>query len=187
MIPETHIPKESYQCYECDNPFLDDTLSKLFCKKCIQEYYLKERDLDSDRSIIFEIKGKPVPQPRHRMTWRKGSPPFAYDPGKENKIDFLLQAKQYAPKKPYEGPVYLKVVLRLPRPKKHYRTGKYAHILKSDAPKWHTSHGDWDNFGKFISDALNGVFWKDDRQIAMAEVQKIYHNDVSTLIHIMEL
>lgn len=32
---------------------------------------------------------------------------------------------------------------------------------------------DWDNIGKLVSDALNGVFWEDDRQIVDGRVQKL--------------
>jgi Holliday junction resolvase RusA-like endonuclease len=36
-----------------------------------------------------------------------------------------------------------------------------------------TARGDWDNFGKAISDACNGVLWADDAQVCEAHV-KIY-------------
>jgi Holliday junction resolvase RusA-like endonuclease len=32
---------------------------------------------------------------------------------------------------------------------------------------------DWDNIGKLVSDALNGVFWEDDRQVIDARVMKL--------------
>jgi Holliday junction resolvase RusA-like endonuclease len=34
--------------------------------------------------------------------------------------------------------------------------------------------GDWDNFSKSITDACNGVLWKDDRQISDAVVRVRY-------------
>ena len=187
IAPADMLEVEAYECYECGIPFIDDLLSKIFCKNCVQDYYLNKTKLDKASPIIFMIHSAPVPQARHRMTWRKGRPPFAYDPTKEDKVNFLIQAKPYAPKKPLEGPVYLKVILRLPRPKKHFRTGKFSNDLREDAPKWHTKRGDWDNYGKFISDALNGVFWKDDSQISMVEIQKVYHQNTGYIIHIMEL
>lgn len=33
--------------------------------------------------------------------------------------------------------------------------------------------GDWDNYGKTVSDALNGVAWEDDRQVRRATVEII--------------
>ena len=38
----------------------------------------------------------------------------------------------------------------------------------------HTSKPDWDNLGKGISDALNGVAWKDDSHVYWSNVRKIY-------------
>jgi Holliday junction resolvase RusA-like endonuclease len=37
-----------------------------------------------------------------------------------------------------------------------------------------TSRPDWDNVGKIISDALNGLAYKDDSQIVSATVEKWY-------------
>jgi Holliday junction resolvase RusA-like endonuclease len=36
--------------------------------------------------------------------------------------------------------------------------------------------GDWDNFGKLVSDALNGRAWNDDRQVRMAGVNIYSHS-----------
>ena len=33
---------------------------------------------------------------------------------------------------------------------------------------------DWDNIGKIIADAFNGVAWHDDAQITQATVHKVY-------------
>ena len=33
---------------------------------------------------------------------------------------------------------------------------------------------DWDNVGKIICDALNGVAWNDDAQVTQATVRKVY-------------
>lgn len=38
----------------------------------------------------------------------------------------------------------------------------------------HTVKPDWDNIGKVVSDALNGVTWVDDSQVYWANVKKIY-------------
>lgn len=32
---------------------------------------------------------------------------------------------------------------------------------------------DWDNLGKLVSDALNGIIWVDDRQVIDARVMKL--------------
>jgi Holliday junction resolvase RusA-like endonuclease len=38
----------------------------------------------------------------------------------------------------------------------------------------HTVKPDWDNLGKVVSDALNGIAWKDDAQVCWANVKKVY-------------
>ncbi len=53
----------------------------------------------------------------------------------------------------------------IPRPKSHYRVGKFSHLLKPDAPHRHTYKPDLDNLTKQIGDALNGFAFKDDAQI----------------------
>ena len=35
---------------------------------------------------------------------------------------------------------------------------------------------DWDNIGKIISDALNGIAYKDDAQVVSCTVEKRYSN-----------
>lgn len=37
-----------------------------------------------------------------------------------------------------------------------------------------TGKPDWDNLGKAVSDALNGIVWKDDAQIVDARIVKVY-------------
>lgn len=45
---------------------------------------------------------------------------------------------------------------------------------KKEAARWHTSKPDGDNIAKAIGDALNGVVWKDDSQIARMAISKVY-------------
>lgn len=63
-----------------------------------------------------------------------------------------------------EGPVELHVTAWLLKPKSKPRK----------RPCWPTSKPDWDNQGKLVSDALNGVLWRDDSQVVRCVVQKVY-------------
>lgn len=38
-------------------------------------------------------------------------------------------------------------------------------------------HGDWDNYGKTVCDALKGIAWKDDKAILFGAVEKILVKD----------
>jgi Holliday junction resolvase RusA-like endonuclease len=76
------------------------------------------------------------------------------------KIIRLAVSKTYT-QAPFEGAVTLDVTVVLARPK----------TVRRDLP---TVKPDWDNFGKLISDALNGVVWRDDAQVIEAKVTKQY-------------
>ena len=62
----------------------------------------------------------------------------------------------------------------MPRPKSHYRTGKYSHLLKDNIPIYHTSRPDIDNLIKFYLDCMTGLYWKDDADIYDVHATKVY-------------
>lgn len=119
--------------------------------------------------ISFEVLGEPKALKRHRMG--KG---FNYDPSKNDKSDFLWQVKKNAPPTPLDQPIHLKITFSFPRPKSHYGTGKNSTVLKATAPIYHTARPDIDNLIKFVCDALNTVYWKDDSCICLTEALKVY-------------
>lgn len=64
-----------------------------------------------------------------------------------------------------DGPICMSYEFVFPRPKSHFRTGKLSHILRDDAPKWHTSKPDLTKIIRSTEDALSGVVWKDDCRV----------------------
>ena len=123
--------------------------------------------------IIFYVPGEPKALKRHR-SGKFGN----YDPSKSDKADFLIVSRQHCPERPLIGPLYLYVDFYFQRPKSHYGTGKNAEKLKPTAPLYHIARPDADNLTKFVCDALNGVFWCDDAQIAQVQDTKKYVSDV---------
>ena len=109
-----------------------------------------------------------------------------YDPSTNDKEDFLIRCKEHWDKKTQEGPLWVQLRFNMRRPNSHYRSGKYSHILKDDAPEYHVTKPDSDNLIKFVCDALNGVFYKDDSQITRIQAVKVYAKEPSTEITIME-
>lgn len=143
--------------------------------------------------ITFIVLGDPKAQQRHRTyTKGKGGKPLPFprevDPSATDKSDFLAQCRQYAPDSPLTGPLSLNVAFLFSRPKSHYRTGRHAGELKDNRPIWHTSKPDADNCLKLVKDAMNRVFYKDDAQIVIVTVSKIYSDaKPSTNVTLREL
>ena len=76
---------------------------------------------------------------------------------------------------PYTGPVHLKVVFHLPRPKHHYRTGKFAGTLRAVAPRLMQTGPDLDKMVRAVGDALTlACLIVDDKQIYRIDALKAW-------------
>lgn len=120
--------------------------------------------------LSFRSIGKPMPLKRHRLTRGKRM----YDPSHQDKKNWMKSVKQYHPIKPLESVLELKIIFFFRRPKSHYGTGKNSEILRKNAPKYMNRTPDIDNLVKFYLDAMNGIFFKDDRQIISLISEKRY-------------
>ena len=125
------------------------------------------------RSGVLEVKMRPLSQQRHKAR-RAGNRVFMYDPSSKDKEKFKRECAEFEPKHPLEGALSVSMIFNMPRPKSHYRTGRYSHLLKTDAPKLHTSKPDIDNIVKFYLDAMTGAFWRDDSIVCALEATKVY-------------
>jgi Holliday junction resolvase RusA-like endonuclease len=120
--------------------------------------------------IKFHIPGVPVQQGSktpwgseqnpHLKAWRQSVAETA--------------AREFLGDAPANGPVHVSAEFVFPRPKAHYRSGRYADWLKESAPLYHTSNPDLDKLQRAIGDALTGVVIRDDRQIAAWSTVKRY-------------
>ncbi len=83
------------------------------------------------------------------------------------------------------SPVRLEIDFFFPRPKSHYRTGKYSDLLKADAPLYASSHGqgDLDKLLRSTIDSLSfvtgGCVIRDDCLVVSISSTKQYANEVS--------
>lgn len=75
---------------------------------------------------------------------------------------------------PLEGPLRVEMVFTFPRPKSHFHQRKSGPVLRDDAPTWHTSRPDAIKLARAVEDALSGVLWRDDAQIASSVTEKVY-------------
>lgn len=132
--------------------------------------------------ICFVVYGNPIALKRHR-TFRRGNFIGRYDPSAEDKANFLAKCQEYRPARPLDGALRISVSCFFSRPKSHYKTSKREGTkLREDAPQYHTKTPDGDNLLKFVCDALNGVFWIDDKQICDSLVMKRYADDMPRIV-----
>ena len=137
--------------------------------------------------IKFTLPGKPKALKRHRST-RSGR---MYDPSAKDKKQMWLQIAKFKPKQPLAGDIMLKVIFYMPRPKTHFRTGKFKHLLKDDYKGviFHSFTPDLDNLVKMLCDTIQGKdrMIVDDSQICMLQAEKIYDTQPRTEIIIEEI
>lgn len=90
-------------------------------------------------------------------------------------------------REPFTTPLRLAVKFIMPRGKGHYGTGKNAKRLKPSAPHFHTFAPDATKCLRSTEDAMTGIVWRDDSQIAVQSVTKIYGDLPGALIEVEEL
>ena len=114
-----------------------------------------------------------------------------YDPSAKEKKQMWLQIAKFKPKQPLAGDIMLKVVFYMPRPKTHFRTGKFKHLLKDgyEGVIYHSFTPDLDNLVKMLCDTIQGRdrMIVDDSQICMLQAEKIYDTEPRTEIIIEEI
>ena len=87
-------------------------------------------------------------------------------------------------RKQLEGALQMRVIAYMPiiksTSKKNAELMRMGNIRPTKKP-------DWDNIGKIISDALNGLAYHDDSQIVTATVEKWYSDNPRVEVEIQEM
>ena len=135
--------------------------------------------------IEITVDGTPKAQKRPRFV-RAGKGVRVYDPSAKEKKAFRKECLADAPIDPIEGAVSIQVEFVMPRPKYHYGTGKNSDEVKASSPEEHTVKPDTDNMIKFLMDALNGLYWKDDCVIDEIIARKRWGKEGYTKMLIVE-
>jgi Holliday junction resolvase RusA-like endonuclease len=121
--------------------------------------------------MIIKIDGIPKPQKRHRHT-RQGR---VYDPSKKDKMSLIAELLLTSPKTPFKKPLMIKLLFSMPRPKSHFRTGKFKGVLKDTAPDYASKKPDIDNLTKIVLDCMEkSGYFKNDSQVVMLQAEKVY-------------
>jgi crossover junction endodeoxyribonuclease RusA len=87
----------------------------------------------------------------------------------------------------FDGPLGVRVVFFIARPKSHLRTGRHAGFVKPNAPRWQIRYPDIEKLQRGLFDALtdSGLI-EDDARICEVEAQKVY-GDPGVLVEVREL
>lgn len=130
------------------------------------------------RALSFFVAGEPKGQPRPRARSLGKLGVRMYDPGTAAEWKRAIgeeAAKFVGHVFNTDEPVQVDLDFALARPRLHYRTGKYAHILKENAPDWHMTKPDADNLAKSSVDAcVDAGLLVDDRSVVVLKVTKRY-------------
>jgi len=101
--------------------------------------------------------------------------PGHYTPRKTENYESLIRDAFRAAsphwRRPHEGPIFLEAIVIFPIPKSW---PKWKRELAESVGLAHTTRPDCDNIVKAVTDALNAVAFRDDRQVATAVIQKVY-------------
>lgn len=141
-------------------------------------------------TIEFFVPGIPAPGGSKKfvgMNPKTGHAILVDDAGKRNKNWRALVAAygyNHRPPQLLTGALSVRFSFIIKRPKSHFRTGKFHHQLKLDAPVFHTTKPDLLKLTRSTEDALTGVIWKDDGTTAIIRVEKLYGADPGCYISI---
>lgn len=148
-------------------------------------------DLEFQRkTLVFFVDGQPAPGGSKRfvgMSKRTGRAILVDMGGKRNKTwrSAVAEAGRALGATPLEGPLELTCSFVMPRPKKHFYTDrKRQGQLRADAPHWHTNAPDATKLLRSTEDALKGITWGDDSQVARQHASKVYGERPGALIEI---
>lgn len=136
--------------------------------------------------ITIKVPGQPAGKGRPRFSSRGGSV-RAFTPAKtvsyENLIALAGQSAMDG-QSLIEGPVQITVHANFQIPKSWSQKKRTA---AGSSFIYHTGKPDADNIVKAVGDALNGIVWKDDSQIAWLGVSKVYAETPGLVVHVERL
>ncbi len=136
-----------------------------------------------DDILCFCVPGRPIPKGRIRVP-RRGR---AYTPQRTRAYERRIKdafSLAYPRHRPWRGPVDMVVVATCAPPRKW----SAAKREEAKAMEWPCPRRpDWDNVGKIVSDALNGLAYADDAQIAGVTITMDYGPEEALTVQVMRL
>jgi Holliday junction resolvase RusA-like endonuclease len=129
--------------------------------------------------ITIEVRGLPAPQGSKRHVGRgimvessKAVGPWREAVRAETQRVLAFSAISGGG---FQSAVHVDITFYLTRPRGHYGTGRNAERLRDSAPLWPSGRPDVDKLARSVLDGLTaGGAWRDDAQVAVLIVRKIY-------------
>ena len=130
-------------------------------------------------AVTFSVPGLPAPQGSKRAFVIKGTgrAVMVEDNARTKpwRVDVALIAQHAMQgREMLTGPLVAVFTFTLPRPKSHYRGGDPARDLRASAPSHRDAKPDADKLYRAVGDALTGIVYYDDAQLADVRVVKRY-------------
>ena len=144
--------------------------------------------MDGDmRNVSFTVPGKPTGKARPRVVTVNGHA-RAYTPKEtaEYEGNIRLEYRAQCGNAYFKRgvPLMVQIVVYMPIPKSASQKQREKMLRGALQP---VKKPDWDNIGKIICDALNGVAWHDDAKIVLATVSKRYGLDEGVQVCVSEV
>lgn len=135
--------------------------------------------------LCFRVDGDPVAKGRPRFR-KVGKFVSTYTPKKTKDFESIVAeaAKQaMGSSEALESPVRCYLYFHMPIPASYPK--KRQEACKSGAERY-TKKPDADNLGKSVTDAMNGIAYKDDSQIVALHITKVYSDTPGVEVMLME-
>jgi len=138
-------------------------------------YEIMTSDTKHTAEIVAVVDMRPVPKGRPRVYHGR-----AITPGPTVRAEAMVRAQVIAQMSArgmtaIEGPVELSLSFEYAYPKSWPQARR--------VPALHVSPPDLDNLVKLVQDALNGICWHDDREVAVVSARKVWVPRDGIMIH----
>jgi crossover junction endodeoxyribonuclease RusA len=137
-------------------------------------------------ALEITIPGIAVPQGSMRLVnggrrmihSNKDLPAWRATMGAYTIAEIVRKERQTSQRFPLTGPVDLAVTFSFPRPRTHYRTGRFSDLLRTAAPRYMQVGPDLDKLVRAVGDALTAACAiLDDKQIHLIHAAKRWADD----------
>lgn len=141
--------------------------------------------------VEFTVRGLPVPQGNAKAFVRGGRAVVATGartgPLADWRQAIAAEARAVMTEPPADEPVVVHLWFRFPRPRSHYLPANARRLepeLRVDAPDFVTTKPDADKIARAALDAMTGVVFRDDSQVARLVVEKRYHSTPGVFVRV---